>query len=878
MAIIIHSKDQNLDWSRINLYPDQYVSQDKKETDDWIKHNMDYFANVGYSQFIKNKNTFVHNYNLVKGILRPEDFYANQDPETQSFTDELMKGVELPSHVKHYSILNPPLNTMVGEQSRRPNIRKVKAFDEDSQNQELQYKSDLLNNFILQQAKQNIIVQNAQNGGPEMSDEDLQQITLQKVQDELVSYTSQAEKWGAHVLRALDIEFNMKGVSENCFRDLLITSREFYHIFEDNTKLGFGIENINPKNVWYLTLPDKEYISDLSGRNMNAFAAGTVHVMELSEIIQRFDLEKDEIDHLREGIKELSMFSPRESNLSNPNASGWNSIKYDTYSPLIVQERLLMESQLKENVDILGNDWLGLSTNVNTFGNKYVVLQAYWCSKIKVGKVNYIDKDGQPQSALVDESYKKSPNQIGEVVWGWTNQWYKGLKVGTDIYKVSRFDLLDYCPIIGVVHEIQNVKEAKSLIDLLKPYQILYNVCMNQLFKLLEKEIGNAFLYSIRHVPIAKDGDGQDSLEMFEEEARRRGIVFVDDSPENLKSPSSFNQFKGLDLTRTQEIQSRYNLAAQLKNEAWELVGITRQRLGSTAGATETATATQSGLSQSYAQTEPYFAKHEYVLNDVYQAMLDAALYIEKNKPESTVSYINSDGEQAFIRVQSGDISLRDLKVFITSRAEDQKIFDKLQELAQAMLQNGADPYDVTVLYTENSLRQMKKIFKDLKDKKEQMIQQQQETEQQQIQQQQQEVEAQIQAQAAEGEKDRANENMNKELDRINKKEVAIINTFSGKNTDNERDDDGNGVPDILEISKLSMDQQQMHSDNSLRARELQQRQLEGLNKMATDREKLGMEAEKSKNDLKIQQIKLKEAKAKAAAAKSKPKPKTKSK
>lgn len=874
MAIIIHSKDQNLDWSRINLYPNQYVPQSEKDTDDWVKHNMDYFANVSYSQFIKNKETFVHNYNLVKGILRMEDFYERNDPETKSFTDQLMKDVDLPSHVRHYSILNPPLNTMVGEQSRRPDLVRVKAYDDDSQNEQLQYLTDITNQYILQQAKKDIIARNAMKGGEPIPDDQIDQITQEELQDQLISYTSQAEKWASHILRALKIEFNMKGISEDCFRDLLITSREFYHIFEDNTKTGFGVENVNPKNFWYLTLPDKEYISDITGRSMNSFACGIVQVMELSEIIQRFDLEKDEIDHLRYGIKELSMFSPRESNFENPNVTGWNSIKYDTYSPLIVQERLIMESQLKENVDILGNDWLGLSTNVNTFGNKYIVVQAYWCSKIKVGEVTYVDEHGQQQTTLVDETYKKSPNQVGAVKWGWANQWYKGLKVGTDIYKVERFDLLSYCPIIGAIHEVKNVDQPKSLIDLLKPYQTIYNVCMNQIFKLLEKEIGNVYQSSIRSVPIPKDGDGQDALEIYEEEARRRGIFFVDDSPENLKSPNSFNQFKNVDLTRTSEIESRYNLATQMKNEAWELVGITRQRLGGTAGATETATATQSGLTQSYAQTEPLFAKHEYVLNNVYQAIIDAAQYIEKQKPESTVNYVSDQGEDAFIRVTAEDISTRDFKVFPTSSAEDVRIFEKLQELGGPMLQAGADIYDVSVLYTENSIRQMKQIFKDLKQKKEEMQQQQMQAEQDQAKQEQETAQAQMQFDAQQKALDRQDEDYNKQLDRVNKKEVAIIQTFSGKNTDNERDDNGNGIPDILEISRLSADERATQMDNNVKVKALQQKSFESLAKLGMEREKLAVEKQKAANDLKIQNLKLKEARAKAAAAKKKPKSK----
>jgi len=837
MAIIVHTKDQNLDWARWNLYPDQFVPEKQKQGNDWIKANMDYFANVAYSQFIKGKDTFIPNYNLVKGILRREDFYIDDeyaDDQMRSFADTLVRDVELPSYVKHYPILNPPLNTLIGELAKRPDQTRVKAFDDDSKNEELQTKTELLQQYIIENAKNRIMGQLAQGGDAQKPDpKQIEEMTMEKVQEYITDYTSTAEKWANHVLTALKVQLNLKEVSEDCFRDLLICSREFWHIYETNDKLGVAVENLNPKNTWFLTLPDKKYLKD-------AFAAGTVHVMELSEIIERFDLDKKEIDHLRNGVKELSLFSPRESNFES-SQTGWDSIKYDTYSPLIVEERLKVESMLKENVDPL-NDFLGLSSNVNTFGNKYVVVQAYFCSKKKVGKLTFTDETGQPQTILVDESYRTIPNEIS-IEWNYINQWYKGGKIGSDVYWVEPFKLLDYCPILGVVHEIKNLNEARSLVDLLKPYQSIYNVCMNQLWKLLEKEVGNVYLTSIRHIPIPKDGDAQDALDIWEEEARKRGVVFVDDSPENMKSPSNFNMFKNVDLTRTAEIQSRYQLAMQMKIEAWELVGITRERAGSVA-ATQTATGTNTALSQSYAQTEPYFTQHEYVVNDVYQALLDAAQYTETKKPYSTLSYVNTEGEQAFIKVNSEDIKMRDLKVFVTSREEDKRSFEEMKALAQPMLQNGATPYEISVLYTTNSARQMRQVFKNLKDKMEQQQQAEMqlkdtEMKQQQAQFQYEQQQAQVKDQA-----DKEFEAEQNELDRLNAKEIALINA-SAKEDSAEGATPGAGQADLLAASKISQDSLGKERDYQLKREQIQQKIKENNDYISLELKKIQVERER---------------------------------
>lgn len=858
MPIIVATKDQNIDWARWNLYPDQFVSAAEKRTDTWIKSNMDYFANVAYSQFIKGKDTFVNNYNLVKGILRPHDFYIEDDKEMRSFTENLLAEVELPAYVKHYSILGPPLNTLVGEQSRRPDIAMVKAFDEDSKNEELQFKTDFLQKYIMENGLNKMKAKLAMNGKGQMPEEsEITKMTLDEVGEYLDSYTSVAERWASRKLEGMKVEFNMKEISEDCFRDLLICSREFFHIFERSSKTGLDVENLNPKNVWYLTLPDKKYI------HKDAFAAGTVHVMELSEIIERFDLEKKEIDHLRKGVRELSLFSPRESNFENPTVSGWDSIKYDTYSPYLIQERLRAESKLKENTDPL-NDFLGLSSNVNTFGNKYVVVQAYWKGKIKVGKLTFRDENGDIQEMLVDESYKKIPNEVS-IEWSYQNQWFKGLKIGPDVYHIEPYELLDYCPIIGVVHEIKNIDEGKSLVDMLKPYQVIYNICLNQLYKLLEKEVGNVYLTSIRHIPIPKDGDAQDALDIWEEDARKRGVVFIDDSPENLKSPSNFNMFKNVDLTRTQEIQSRYNLAQQMKMEAWELVGITRERTGGIA-ATQTATGTNAALSQSYAQTEPLFAQHEYVLNDVYQAMIDAAQYLECKKPWTTLSYLSTEGEQIFMKVNSEDIKMRDLKVFITSRAKDQQLFQELKSLAQPMLQNGATPYEIAVLYSTNSVRQMKRIFKDLKDKMEQIQQAELQMKQEDLKQKQAQFEYQMQREDIKDQNDKLFEAEQNELDRLAEREKALIMT-SAKGKGEE------GIPhgtvDTNELSRLSQEREFRERDYQLKKQKLDQESSHNLEYIRMELEKIAVERERLQAQLKMKQQDIKARKQRESKSKT---------
>tara|TARA_R100001463_G_scaffold25360_3_gene60170 strand:- start:20726 stop:23311 length:2586 start_codon:yes stop_codon:yes gene_type:complete len=849
MAIIRYTKEDNIKYAYLNIFPDQFKTEKQKKDDSWVKNTMDYFANKAYSEYVKNRDTFVKNYDLMKGILRKEDFLIDE-PEVKSFTDMLEKDIDLPAYVKHYSIITTPVNELVGEISKRPDTFRVKAFDDDSQAQELQFKTDTLQAYVINQVKQQVMAK-AAISGQEVSMEDIQAITMEQVKDQLDSYTSVAEKWANHTLTSNKADFNVKEMSEDAFRDLLISAREFYHIYEDNSKLGFNIEVANPKNTWFLTTPDKKYISDPTGRSQGAYAAGTVEVMEISEIIEAFpELTKEEIDHLRSSLQDYGLIDVQESNLGNPNVDpGIDSINYDTYDPLILQTRMIIESEMKENNDGL-QDFLGLTSNVSSFGYKYVVIRSYWISKRKIGKLTYTDELGNEQSTLVDETYKSGdmPTQIS-LEWGWVNQWYQGTKIGPDIYHVKPYKLLNYCPIIGTTYEIKNT-EARSLVDLMKPFQVIYNVCMNQLYKLLEKEVGKVQLMSLRHIPVPKDGDAQDALDIWEMEARERGVVFVDDSPENLKSPSSFNQFTSLDLTRTQEIQARYTLAQQMKIECWELIGMSKQRMGSIA-ASETATGTQTALSQSYSQTEPLFIAHEYVMGQLYQAIVDASLYVESSKPESTLSYITNEGESAFVQVNGSDLKLRDLKVFLTNRPEDTQMFNELRQLSQAIIQNGGTLYDVIELYSTKSMRDMKKTFKDLRDRQVQQQQQQMELQQKQQEQAGQIAQAQMQEAARMAQEKQANENLQNELDRVNKKEIAMINAMS-KEGGASVDLDASGTPDALEIEKLASQQSKAQKDFESKMADINSKNTLAQQKLQIEREKIKLARDNQANDLAV--------------------------
>jgi len=238
-------------------------------------------------------------------------------------------------------------------------------------------------------------------------------------------------------------------------------------------------------------------------------------------------------------------------------------------------------------------------------------------------------------------------------------------------------------------------------------------------------------------------------------------------------------------------------------------------------------------------------------MGQLYQAIIDAALYVESQKPQSTLSYITSEGESAFVQVNGSDIRFRDLKVFPTNRPEDNQMFQEIRQLSQALLQNGGSLHDVIELYTTKSIRQMKKVFKDLKDRQEEMQERQMQLQEQQQQaQQEQQMAALEQARVMAAEK-QANENYQKELDRLSKEKIAIIQATGFGNVESE-DVNQNAIPDVLEMSKLANEESKASRDYQTKLAEINSKNKQAADKMALEREKLQVARENQANDLAI--------------------------
>lgn len=837
--------------------PDQFVPTKKKMSDkSWIKQAVDHYATMGMLQYTQNNN-LRKNLLLLEGKFDFNDYLGSQDYE--SMVDALSDEVSLPSHLKHYSIVNAPINTMVGEISKMRDKYRAFAFDDESKNDKIRTKNDMLERFVYNEFSkkiyQNVLsdtVNQLKQKNPNITESEIQK-QISKIQGDMQSQVDQqtmalpeiqeymgktyegvAEQYANKRKNYCRSKFGIKQKEEQMFKHYLATGKCFLHAYTSNTPVGFEVEVINPANVFhsknFKKKFDQESIAHLE-------YIGFVDYYNISNIIQRWKLDESEIKELKKELgRGFQGYYTPENSFNNK--TGYDSIDYTTRDTI----RELQQEDI-ENFWSSGDS--NLASNVGTtFSNQILVSHTYFQSKKRIGKLTYYDENGEEISTIVSEDYDFN-KKLGDISieWEWKNEWWTCTKIGKHIYKTSPVDFqtykpfsyYDYPPIVGIIDQV-------SFLDMAKPMQVGYNIVVNQIFEMLAKEPGPALLTPLQFLPKLKDWGDEDAVEKFIQ-SMKEGLVLLDVNKENQHVAGAFNQFQTIDLNYVSRIQSRIQLAQFFKTECWELIGTSQQRLAQMK-ATETATATTTSMDQSVAQTQGYFNSHDYMMKNVYQLIVDICQYVECYDENTTLSYLANDMESAFLKLSSERQRLTDLAVEMISDANEDEIMNDLKRNAQAMLQTGLSPLAYAEILSSPSVSRIKEIFETNQKKIEEQQKAQQEQEQAQMEQQQKQFEAQAQA-AKESEQIRLSE---AQKDRDTKILIAEINSLAG----NEPDINENKIPDQLEIDKFTFQKEQKLKELSLQEGKNNRDYLLKSNDHLLKDKKLNAEIEKMGNDLKI--------------------------
>jgi hypothetical protein len=177
-----------------------------------------------------------------------------------------------------------------------------------------------------------------------------------------------------------------------------------------------------------------------------------------------------------------------------------------------------------------------------------------------------------------------------------------------------------------------------------------------------------------------KDWGGEEAQEKFMTTVTNLGLGVIDDSASNLSGTMQYG-LKVLDMDESDRIQRLINLAMLIEQQGFMQLGITPQRQGQIQ-ASETATGTNTAVSNSYAVTEIYFEQFTNYRRRKLQMLLELAQYVEaQGEGDIVKQYTTSDLGQAFIKINKTDLLLKDLGVYVMNSAEQQRKKDLIEQL-----------------------------------------------------------------------------------------------------------------------------------------------------------------------------------------------------
>ena len=346
--------------------------------------------------------------------------------------------------------------------------------------------------------------------------------------------------------------------------------------------------------------------------------------------------------------------------------------------------------------DFNDNLYSAIRNEVTLRSDLLTVTEVFWRSYKRVGYLKYKSPDGNVSSTIVSEELLpefleyNSISKITElpiskldeeqeentIIWTYQPEVWQGVKIndGEDSYYVD----IEPCPyqikgdgnVYDVLLPVAGIVDV-GLAQKLEPYQVMYNVIMNQIFNLLEKEIGLFFIFDVNFLPSEfKDwGDTEDTLLYMRDIAKDIGILPIDSSKQNLVGGANFNQFAAQNLSFSTQINDRVQLAEFVKNKAFEQIGITPQRLGAP-NKYETQEGIKVSQDASYAQTEKYFSTFSTFKKKALELHLNVAQYCQKEGKDLQLFFTQSDATQAFIQATDEHFSFRRFSIVPISNSK----------------------------------------------------------------------------------------------------------------------------------------------------------------------------------------------------------------
>ena len=707
--------------TEILQFPPQQLPFSRK-TKAWRKKHCDWASNRAFFNYSPVRKSVLHkkiNYDLINGKLHMKDLILVINP------NNIQAGF-IPDKIQHYPIMNSKLNVLRGEESKR-------VFD---------YRVVITNpNAIseIETNKKNELMQRLQQmlSDTSQSEEEFNS-ELGKL-DEYINYQWQdlKEVRANALLNHYSKEYNMPLMFNNGFMDAMTVGEEVYMC--DIVGGEPTIEKLNPLNL-------RVFRSGYSDKIEDADVIIYEDYWSPGKIIDTFydNLNADDIKYI-------------ENIPKNPYGESTNGTEPDPRLEFLPTGGIIGDDEIMNPNQLFSESYDNSMMPYDTAGNIRVI-RIFWKSRRKIKKVkSYDPQTGEEVFNFYPENYVINKDLGEEEEIFWINEAWEGTKIGEKIYVNMRPRLVQYNRLsnpsrchFGIVGSIYNLNQSKpfSLVDMMKPYNYLYDAVHDRLNKMLAKNWGKIITLDLAKVPAKWD------IDKWMYYAKTNNIAVVDSFKEGNvgaatgKIAGALNNASSgvIDAELGNSIQQSINLLEFIKLEMSDVAGISKQREGQisnreTVGGVERATLQSSHI------TEWLFVIHEDVKKRALECFLETAKIALKGRSKK-FQYILSDGTMKITEIDGDEFAECDYGLVVDNSNAVQELHQKLDTLAQAALQNQTLNFSTIMkLYNSSSLAEKQRM---VEKNEQELMQRQQEAQQQQQQMQQQQLEAQAQEKEAE--------------------------------------------------------------------------------------------------------------------------------
>ena len=759
-------------------------------------------------------------YNLYNSIFDEKDF--------KRVTNPFKVEDGFPASPQDFNIIRPKIDLLIGEETKRPMNFRVVRTSQEAASELMDKEKEFLMQYIMA----------AITG--KMSPEEQQQFQQQLQSGEIMppeaiakymqrDYKDVVENTAYHTLVYLREKLNLDNEFLKAWKDALIAGEEIYYVGVLNDEPY--AERVNPMYFSHDKSPDLEFIEDGSWccRKLR---------LPVSEVYDRYfdKLSEKDLNKLNEMLTGVPMNDAGEKDPVDNFGGGIQWRIYD--NPAFDQK------------------------------NRYSinVWHCCWKSFKKIYYVTTLDDAGQPQIEIADENYKKVGTELS-VEPDWIIEVWEGYRAGSDLYfgiqpleyqHVSidnpNSQKLPYC---GCIYSNTNSR-PRSLVSILKPLQYMYIVLWYRLELAIARDKGKVINMDITQIPKSMNITPDRWMHYLSSV----GVNFINPYEEGWNvpgreggKPATFNQITSLDLTMSNVIAEYIQLMDKIEQLAGTISGITEQRQGAISS-NELVGNVERSVVQSSHITEPLFWAHNQCKRHVLNMLLNTAKGAWEQTGKQKLSYVFDNGERAYIDI-SDKFYYEDMDVFVTDTSKDLENIQKLQQLIQPAMQNGASLLEAAEILTNDNFNIIKQKLQEMQTRQEQMQQQAQEAEQQQAVQLQQMQNEQREQELMLEEAKMDLERYKIDADNQTKIAVAEISTYRGTE---EKDINNNGVPDPLEMAKAATEQRKVDSDAFTKRVEAKYKKDIEDKKIQLERDRMQheMDLQKQKDDAAMEREKLK--------------------